>query len=48
MIHSISVLYSLEHPKRFKELSREDKGDRGDRSDLGEKKESEKGREQSS
>ena len=37
-----------EHPKRFTELSREGKGEGGDRGDLGEKKESQKGREQSS
>ena len=44
----LSVLHSLEHPKRFTELSREEKGEGGDRGDLGEKKESQKGREQSS
>ena len=42
MISSLSVLYSPEHPKRFTELDREEKGDGGDRSDLGEKKESQK------
>jgi len=40
VISSLSVLYSLEHPKRFRELSREEKGEGGDRGDLGEKKES--------
>jgi len=48
VISSLSVLHSPEHPKRFTELSREEKGDGGDRDDLGEKKESQKGREQSS
>ena len=36
-------LHSPEHPKRFTELSREEKGKGGDRGDLGEKKESQKG-----
>ena len=40
VISSLSVLHSLEHPKRFKELGREEKGEGGDRGDLGEKKES--------
>ena len=48
MISSLSFLHSPEHPKRFTELSREGKGEGGDRGDLGEKKESQKGREQSS
>ena len=48
MISSLSVLHGLEHPKRFTELSREEKGEGGDRGDLREKKESQKGREQSS
>ena len=48
VISSLSVLHSLEHPKRFTELSREEMGERGDRGDLGEKTESQKGREQSS
>jgi len=43
VIGSLSVLYSPEHPKRFTELDREEKGDGGDRGDLGEKKESQKG-----
>ena len=43
MISSLSVLHSLEHPKRFTELGREEKGERGDRGDLGEKKENQKG-----
>ena len=42
------VFHSLEHPKRFTELSRDEKGEGGDRGDLGEKKESQKGREHSS
>ena len=37
-----------EYPKRFTELSGEEKGEGGDRGDLGEKKENQKGREQSS
>ena len=43
MVSSLSVLHSPEHPKRFTELSREEKGKGGDRGDLGEKKESQKG-----
>ena len=34
-------------PERFTELNREEKGEGGDRGDLGEKKDSQKGREQS-
>ena len=48
MISSLSVLHSPEHTKKFTELSREEKGEGGDRGDLGKKKESQKGREQSS
>jgi len=48
VISSLSVLHSPEHLKRFTELSREEKGEGGDRGDLGEKKECQKGREQSS
>ena len=48
MISSLSILHSLEHPKRFTELSREEKEERGDRGDLGEKKKSQKGIEKSS
>jgi len=48
VISSLSFIHSPEHPKRFTELSREEKGEGGDRGDLGEKKESQKGREQSS
>ena len=50
MISSLSILHSLEHPKRFTGLSREDKAEGGDRGDLGGRggKESQKGREQSS
>ena len=40
MISSLSGLHSLEHPKRFTDLGREEKGEGGDRGDLGEKKES--------
>ena len=46
MISSLSVLHSLEHPKIFTELSREENGEGGGRGDLGEKKESQQGREQ--
>ena len=42
VISSLSVLHSLEHTKRFKELGREEKGEGGDRGDLVEKKESPK------
>ena len=48
MISSLSVLHSPDYPKRFTELGREEKREGGDRGDLGEKKESQKGREQSS
>ena len=47
MIRSLSVLHSPEHPKRFTELNREERGEGGDRGDLGERKQSQKGREQS-
>ena len=40
MISYLSVLHSLEHPRRFTELGREEKGEGGDRGDLVEKKES--------
>ena len=43
-----TFLHSLEHPERFTELRREEKGEGGDRGKLGEKRESQKGREQSS
>ena len=43
MISSLSVLNSPEHPKRFTELSRKEKGEGGNRGDLVEKKESPKG-----
>ena len=45
VINSLSALHSLEHPERFTELHREEKGEGGDRFDLGEKKETQKGRE---
>ena len=48
VISSVSVVHSPEHPKRFTELSREEKREGGDRGDLGEKKEGQKRREQSS
>ena len=38
VISSLSVFYSLEHTKRFTELSREEKEEGGDRGDLVEKK----------
>ena len=43
MISSLSVLHSLEHPKRFTELGREENGEGGDRGDLEDKKESQQG-----
>ena len=43
MISSLSFLHSPEHPKRFTELGKEEKGEGEDRGDLGEKKESQKG-----
>ena len=43
IISSLSVLHSLEHTKRFTELSREEKGKEKDRGNLVEKKESQKG-----
>ena len=42
VINSLSALHSLEHPERFTELHREEKGEGGDRGDLGEKRESQK------
>ena len=45
---ALSVFHSPEHPKRFTDSGREEKGEGGDRGDLGEKKESQKVREQSS
>ena len=48
VISSLSVLHSPEHPERFTELSTEGKAEGGDRGDPREKRESEKGREQSS
>ena len=48
VISSLSILHSLEHTKRFTKLGREEKGERGDRGDLRKKRESQKGREQSS
>ena len=47
-ISSLSVLHSPEHPERFTELSREEKGEGRRRGDLREKRESQKGKEQSS
>ena len=48
LISSLSVLYHLEHTKRFTELGREEKGEGGDRGDLMEKTDSPKRRQQSS
>ena len=48
LVSSLSVLHSPEHPERFTELSREEKGEGGDRGDLGEKRASPKGRQQPS
>jgi len=42
------VLSTAWNTQRFIELSREEKGEGGDRGDLGEKRDSQKGREQSS
>ena len=47
VISSLSVLHCLEHTKRFTELGREDKAEGGNRGDLVEKKESQRGRQQS-
>ena len=38
-----TVLHSPEHPERFTELNREEKGEGGDRGDLGEKRENQRG-----
>ena len=46
VISSLSVLHSLEHPERLTELSGGEGEGGGDRGDLGEKRESQKGREQ--
>ena len=48
IISSLSIPHSPEHPKSFTELGKEEQGEGGDRGDLEEKKESQKGREQSS
>ena len=48
LISSLNVLQSPEHPKRFTELSREEKREGGDRGYLGERNDDQKGREQSS
>ena len=42
------ILHSQEYPERFTELYREEKREEGDRGDQEEKRESQKGREQSS
>ena len=47
VIRSLSVLHSSEHTKRFTELDRKEKGEGGDRGNLVEKKEIQRGREQS-
>ena len=43
VISSLNVLHSQEHPERFTELGREERGKGGDRGDLVEIKESPKG-----
>ena len=43
-----TVLHSQKHPERFTELYREEKREEGDKGDQEEKRESQKGREQSS
>ena len=48
VVSSLSVLHSLEHPKRFTELSREEKGEGGGRGDQEDKRGNQKRREQSS
>ena len=48
VISSLSVLHRLENTDRFSDLSREEEGKGGYRGDLGEKRESQKGRKQSS
>ena len=48
VISSLSVLHSLEHPKRFTELGREENGEGGDRGDWGRKRRVKRGREKSS
>ena len=45
---SLSLFHIPEHPKRFTDSGREEKGEGLDRGDMGERKESQKGREQSS
>ena len=47
VISSLSVLHHPEHKKRFTALGREEEGEGEDRGDLVEKKESQKGRDQS-
>ena len=48
VISSLSVLHSLEHPKRFTGLNREEKKEEGHRGDQEERKGSQKERDQSS
>ena len=48
VINSLSALHSLEHPERFTELHREEKREEGNRGAQGEKRGSQKGRDQSS
>ena len=47
VISSLSILHHMVHTKSFTELGREEKGEGGDRGDLVEKKEIQRGREQS-
>ena len=48
MFSSLSVIHTPKYPKIFTELRRVEKGEGADRGDLEEKKESQKGRKQSS
>ena len=48
VISSLSVLHSLEHPDRFTELCREEKGEEGDRGDQEEKRKNQKERDRPS
>ena len=48
MISSLNVLHSLEHTKRFTELSREEKGEEGVRGDPNVMRGNQKRREQAS
>ena len=47
VMSSLSVLHSPEHTEKFTDFGREEEGEGEDRGDLVEKKESQKGRDQS-